>query len=90
MRERSGENLRIKGRFLQRKAMRAVQMKERQEKINEMKKRKKEEEARLRKYFPEKIEAGPWQLGLCFRPNQKSYQWVSRFFLFFSFPPSFC
>ena len=41
--------------------MRAVQMKERQEKINEMKKRKKEEEARLRKYFPEKIEAGPWQ-----------------------------
>ena len=56
--------------------MRAVQMKERQEKINEIKKRKKEEEkqlqalkdeekreeeARLRKYFPEKIEAGPWQ-----------------------------
>ena len=56
--------------FYKKKAMRAVQMKERQEKINEIEKRKKEEEkqlqdlkdeekreeeARLRKYIPEKI-----------------------------------
>ena len=85
--------------------MRAVQMKERQEKINEIEKRKKEEEkqlqdlkdeekreeeARLRKYIPKKIASKALEDLTCFRPNQKSYQWVSRFCLLFSLPPSFC